>query len=189
MSFSHRDLCGPDPNPMTLKEAEALQLVCAWLPEFPVIIQIGAERGASTLAMLEERPFSFIFSVDIGPRPEEREHIERAKLNPRRVVRGLGRSQEIGRHWPNSWQCDLLYIDGDHKRPGIDRDIEYWTRTVKPGGYLAFHDYIPPGQRGPHILGRVYEAIQEWRATDEDFEEVLWVERLVVYRRCQSSGS
>ena len=189
MSFSYRDLCGPDPNPMTLKEAEALQLVCAWLPEFPVIIQIGAERGCSTLAMLEERRDAFIFSIDIGPRPEELEHLKRAALPFLQVVRGLGKSQDIGARWPAEWLAHLVYIDGDHKRPGIDDDIETWTRFVKPGGYLAFHDYIPPEQRGPHILGRVYEAVQEWRETDTDFEEVMWVERLVVYKRCQSNDS
>ena len=192
MSFSYRDLCGPDPNPMTLGEAEALQLVCAWLPPNPVIIQIGAERGCSTCAMLEERGDAFIFSIDVGKRMEEQDNLARAGLVWQKVARGLGRSQNIGQQWPRSWQCDLLYIDGDHQRPGIDQDIEIWTRHVRPGGYLAFHDYILPEQRGSHILGRVYEAVRDWWegcGGKEAFDEVLWIERLVVYRRCQSNDS
>lgn len=183
MGISYRDLCGPDPSPMTLKEAEALRLVCAWLPNKPVIIQIGAEHGASTVAMLEKKPGAFIFSIDVGAREGERQNLERANIDWRLVVRGLGHSQDIGHWWPRDWQCDLLYIDGDHERPGIDDDIKLWTKAVKPGGYLALHDYMLPEDRGPRIKGRVYEAVQEWRETDEDFEEVLWVEMLVAYKR------
>lgn len=183
MSFSHKDLCGPDPNPMTLKEAEALQLVCAWLPEMPAIIQIGAERGASTLAILEERPDAFILSIDMGERAEERENLKKAGLDWQNVVRGLGRSQDIGSAWPNAWKCDLLFVDGDHRRPGIDQDIKLWADSVKPGGYLVFHDYIHPKERKPSIIGRVWEAVEEWRNGMEGFREVLYVERLLAFQR------
>ena len=186
MSFSHKDLCGPDPNPMTLKEAEALQLLCAWLPENPAIIQIGAERGASTLAILEERGDAFVLSIDMGVQEREYENLKQAGLQWKRVVRGLGRSQNIGYAWPEHWTCDLLYIDGDHQRPGIDDDILLWADAVKVGGYLAFHDYIPPQERGAHIRGRVWEAVEEWRKCEaaKDFDEVLHVGRLVAFKRC-----
>jgi len=168
---------------MTVREAEALQYICTDLPENPVIIQIGAERGASTLAMLDESPDAFIFSVDIGERPEERENLIRAGQEWHRVVRGLGRSQIIGEYWPKEWKADLVLIDGDHRRPGIDEDLLVWPPVVRDGGYLALHDYIHPDQRGPQIQGRVWEAVEEWRSLCPEFEEVLCQDRLLVFQR------
>jgi predicted O-methyltransferase YrrM len=179
MAFSCFDLCGPDPNPMTKREAIALQELMASLPMNPVVIQIGAERGCSTLAMLEARGDAFIFSIDINPRPEERDNLAKAHLEARKVVRGLGLSASIGAYWPEDWKCHLLYVDGDHRRPGIDMDIKTWVPYVKDGGIIAFHDFIPPGERGPHIHGRVYEAVVEL----VDLETILYVGRLKAFRQ------
>lgn len=174
--MNYKDLCGPDPNPMTLEEADALREIVISLPENPTIIQIGAERGASTVAMLDARPDAFIFSIDCGKRPEEFENLKRADLPWQRVARGLGRSQDIGVAWP--WEADLVFIDGDHRRPGIDEDIALWADKAKT--WLVFHDYIPPEEREKQ-LGRVWEAVEEWDA--EGFEPVVLVERLKVFRR------
>ena len=175
--FTCYDLCGPDPNPMTKQEARALKALCITLPQYPIIIQIGAERGVSTMAMLEERPDAFIFSIDTGERQQEYNNLKRAGLPWQRVVRGLGRSQNIGQHWPYYWACDLLYIDGDHRRPGIDEDIHLWIQHVKPGGTIVFHDYIP--NPGPHIHGRVADAVDEL----VELEVVLLVDRLKAFRQ------
>jgi len=178
--MNYLDLCGPDPNPMTRREAEALMALCHELPRNPVIVQLGAERGASTLAMLERRPDAFILSVDCGPRPEEFDNLKLAELEHKRVVRVLGYSQDVGFAWP--WPCDLLYIDGDHRRPGIDQDIEMWAPTVREGGVIALHDYIAPEDRGPQIHGRVWEAVNE--ATElEGLERIAWVGRLIAFRQ------
>lgn len=172
------DLAGPDPNPMTKREVTGLKQLCSELQRSPVIIQVGAERGCSTLAMLEARPDSFILSIDYGERPEEFSNLKKAGLEWRRVVRALGRSQEIGLYFP--WDCDLLYIDGDHRRPGIDQDIERWYPKVKSGGIIAFHDYIIDPQ--PPIQGRVADAVDAWLKTTS-IEEILWVGRLKAFRK------
>lgn len=156
------DLAGPDPNPMTVDEVDALKAVCRQLPENPIIIQIGAERGVSTLAMLEERPDAFIFSIDVGERPEERRNLFDGGHDARRVVRGLGRSQNIGAFWPSDWFCHLLLIDGDHRYDGVAGDIDVWVENATDeNSYVVFHDYIPPEERAPQIIGRVYEAIHD----------------------------
>lgn len=175
------DLAGPDPNPMTIQEVDALKALCRSLPADPIVIQIGAERGCSTLAILEERPDAFVFSVDCGVRPEEVENVKAAGLPWQRVVRGLGRSQNIGLHWPEAWKCDLLYIDGDHRRPGIDEDIAAWVPTVVSGGIIAFHDYIPPAERAPHIHGRVYEAVRAWLQREPQ-DMIRCTQRLIAFQ-------
>jgi hypothetical protein len=35
---------------------------------------------------------------------------------------------------------DLVFVDGDHSYEGVGHDYEHWKKTVKMGGYLAFHN-------------------------------------------------
>ena len=42
---------------------------------------------------------------------------------------------------------DLVYIDGDHQREGVQLDVDLWWPKIKPGGILAGHDFICPGER------------------------------------------
>lgn len=176
MKFSWRDLCGPDPNPMSCKECEALQELCKQLPENPTIVQIGAERGTSTLAMLEARPDAFIYSIDMGECKSEFDNLRKAGLDTNRVQRVLGKSQDVGKTW-NKF-CDLLFIDGDHRYAGVKSDIELFRPWVKSGGIIAFHDYIPE-PIPPHIRGRVAYAVDEMM-TDE--QEIMWIERLKAFK-------
>lgn len=37
--------------------------------------------------------------------------------------------------------CDAVFIDGDHSRPQVTRDIQAWLPKLKPGGLLFGHDY------------------------------------------------
>ena len=185
------DLAGPDPRPMSVLEVETLQAVVGAIDHTPfVVIQIGAERGVSTMAILEVRPDAFIFSIDIGERPEEIANVSsNESLDPARVVRGLGRSQQIGVHWPVPWGADLIFIDGDHRYEGVHEDIQLWARHVKYGGFLFLHDYIHPQNRGPQIQGRVWEAVEDQR-TDALilFDEILQVDRLIGFAPTDLSG-
>jgi predicted O-methyltransferase YrrM len=40
---------------------------------------------------------------------------------------------------------DMVFIDADHSYEGCKQDIEHWYPKVKPGGWLAGHDYKHPG--------------------------------------------
>ncbi len=168
------DLCGPDPKPMSCDEVEALKSVIKMLPKKPIIIQIGAYIGLSTMAMLEANSNAFIFSVDIKPHGEERNNLIKAELPFKQVVRVLGDSSQIGQHWPT--RCDLLFIDGDHRYPAVQADIVTWLDKVKVNGLVAFHDYILP----PYpTQSRVQVAVDEYMS---GYEEVLFVDRLKVFR-------
>jgi len=93
-------------------------------------------------------------------------------VEARRVVRCLGKSQEIGHHWPRG-SVDLVFVDGGHSYQGVMDDIFAWTITVKPGGIIAFHDYGTPSLPGVA------------RAVDEvfgDTEPLLFVERIKAFQ-------
>jgi len=169
MSFSSYDLAGPDPKPQTIAEVDALKSLAKELRPNPVIINIGAAGGISTIAFLEERPDAVVFSIDIDPREGERENAQKCGVDVTRIVRLLGKSQDIGRNWP-------YYV-------GLIGDIEVWLPRVMPnGGVLAFHDYFEgePPPHNPSAAGKVVRKLVEPR---DDFEEVLFVDRLKAFKR------
>ncbi len=44
---------------------------------------------------------------------------------------------------------DFLYIDGDHRRWGVQMDIEMYRPLVNKGGMIAFHDWEHQGTYAP----------------------------------------
>lgn len=145
-------LCGPDPAPLTKAEALGLAYAAKLLPANPVIVQIGAYIGASTVAFLETREDAFIFSIDIKPWQKERENIITAGLDVSRVVRVLGDSSQID--WPRP--VDLLYVDGNHYYEAVKADCDMWLSKVD--GYVLFHDYI---RDNAPARNQVYKVVNE----------------------------
>lgn len=179
MSFSWRDLAGPNPCPMSKPECLGLQKLVKQLPNKPIIVQIGAERGTSTLAMLEARPDAYIYSIDMGICEQEFRNLRRAGLPASRVERVQGKSHEVGKVWDKL--CDMLFIDGDHSAAGVAGDIEYFEPWLKSGGIIVFHDYIPE-PIPPEIKGRVVYAVDPWQEKAQ-YEEILWIERLRAFQK------
>lgn len=155
----------------TAVDVDTLYTLAEMLPPNPVIVNIGACFGTSTLAMLEARPDAFIFSIDINVCPKEPEHIARAGADVGSVIRVLGPSQSAGTHWPG--QVDMVFVDGAHGYPEVVRDIRAWGDKIRPNGILAFHDY------DKEILPHVKRAVDDEMVGLEPF---LQVESIRAYR-------
>lgn len=57
------------------------------------------------------------------------------------VVILRGRSEKVALHIGDE-TVGLVYLDGDHTKPGASRDLNnYWHKLV-PGGIMAGHDYM-----------------------------------------------
>lgn len=176
--LSARDLTDGK-EPMSYAEIECLKKLARMLPDNPTIVNIGADRGVSTLAFLEERPDCFIFSVDVLPCEEELENVKRGGHDIKRVTRLLGDSKVLGPKFP--FLCNMLFIDGDHW--GAGKDIEAWVETgkVKSGGVIAFHDYIVPPNPANNP-GDVYAQVNEWIESNPQYEKIAEVERVIAFR-------
>lgn len=69
---------------------------------------------------------------------------------------------------------DLIYIDGVHTYEQVKKDIENYSKILKPGGLLCGHDYADKG----HIAG-VYKAVNEMIGQpDMIFEDLSWLKKL-----------
>lgn len=67
---------------------------------------------------------------------------------------------------------DMVYIDGLHTYEGVKIDIALWKSKVKPGGYLAGHDY-----NSKHFPG-VKKAVHELKVPDATFKDSSWIIKL-----------
>lgn len=159
-------------EPMSHAEIAFLEQLADLMPTAPLIVNIGAADGLSTITFLTRRPEGVIYSVDVDPCPQEFENVRRAELDSRRVIRLLGRSEEIGCHFP--YQIDLLFIDGGHFNAA--NDIRAWVDKVRFGGVIAFHDYMEdPPANNP---GSVYQDVQ---ALMDDYAHIGRAERTVAF--------
>ena len=136
--ITSKDLCEQH-GMLIWPEAQILKKCVAMLPENPVIINIGAGAGTSAVAMLEERPDAFVFSVDKEPAPLERISINACGVDFTRCVRLLGKSWYVGRHFP--YMVNMVFVDGDHGAKAVEQDTITWLPKVRIGGIMAFHDY------------------------------------------------
>jgi len=182
MPFAYHLTDGTDP--MTYAEIDVLAALARGIVEpYPVIVNIGADLGLSTITFLEARPDAVIYSCDSEPCERELENVRAAGLDATRVIRILGNSQETGLHFRS--ECDFLFIDGSHQYEGVKGDILAWLPHLKAGCVFAFHDYIV-GEKPANNPAEVDQAVDEMIIGR--YEEVARVDRLIAFRTPQSES-
>lgn len=165
---------------LSVGEVDLLQHCVKLLDPKPIVINIGANVGTSACAILEAVPSAFIFSIDVKPFIEERDNIILCGLDPRRIVRLLGDSGEIGKHFP--YQSDLLFIDGGHHDSAVWGDISVWVPKCKD--IVLFHDYHHPNyaaKPGVNLDEIVDEAMKDWGKIGEDRYLVAYTRKKKAY--------
>ncbi|MCC7447847.1 MAG: class I SAM-dependent methyltransferase [Anaerolineae bacterium] len=66
---------------------------------------------------------------------------------------------------------DFLFIDGDHRYPGVRRDYELYANLVRPGGLIAFHDIRPNPHADSIQVFRLWDEIKATEQTEEIIHE------------------
>lgn len=69
-------------------------------------------------------------------------------------------------------QWDMVYIDGCHTYEAVKEDIENYRPLIKPGGFIAGHDYFECGTFG------VKTAVDDNFKPDMVFNDTSWVVRV-----------
>lgn len=153
------------------------------------ILEIGCYRGKSTMVIaraLADRatrvPF---FTLDVDPaalRATSRAAAEHGVGDRVLLVRGSARA--CLRAMP-ALQPALVFIDGDHSRDGVRRDLDVLRNAVPDGGILLFHDYADPRNDDPAApeLGVVEAVAESWVARDCEFGGVFGCCGLFARRR------
>lgn len=71
----------------------------------------------------------------------------------------------------SNFKWDFVYVDGIHTLDGIYFDIVNYKPLIKPGGFIAGHDYGWGNVR--HILGKVFDD-----KIDATFKDSSWIVKL-----------
>jgi tRNA A58 N-methylase Trm61 len=166
---------------LTLNEVSALQQYSAAISTYlkPVIVNIGAGAGTSTIALASGNNNATIFSVDIRADELEmftNEHLRMKEVGEEisdRVIRIWGDSKKVGYAFP--YKVDLVFIDGDHSYDGILGDIGAWSKNIWPGGIICFHDY------GSNNWPSVKNVVDKY-ASLSDWTQLCVIDTLAVYR-------
>jgi len=146
------------------------------------IVEIGTCAGKSTIALAfaqKEKNGCIINTIDIQEHPNIVKNLTKAGINDY-VKRIIGRSSIISIKWNEL--ISLLWIDGDHRKNGIVRDIICWSKHVVIGGIMAFHDY--PGFDGVNdtwkaLYKYVLKYPEKWRViSDREAGSIIAFERI-----------
>jgi predicted O-methyltransferase YrrM len=161
-----------------------LQILEAEPPQ--TVLEIGT-AGGGTLFLLTRvaAPDALLVSVDLkhgqfgGGHPRWRVPLYRSfARDAQRVELVAGdshdpRTQDRLRRLLNGRTLDLLFVDGDHSYEGVRQDFTDYSKLVRPGGLVAFHDIVPggPGKHGDP--GGVPTFWSELKSTYSDMTELV----------------
>lgn len=149
-----------------------------------IIVELGTRDGGSLLLWNQISSAKLIISIDLpggihgGGYPFQREKFYH-KFNLRfphiqqKLLR-LDSQQESTKQKVvellDGQPIDFLFIDADHRYPGVKRDYELYSDQVRPGGLIAFHD-IRPNQYDETI--QVHRLWEEIKAQEAKTEEIV----------------
>ncbi len=136
-------------------------------------IEIGCFRGVSTEMIALH--CTKMYAIDPWPdEPIRKEFLIR--MAPYRNVNIIqGYSPEAAIRFDEA-SVDFIYIDGMHTREEVEKDIRAWLPKVRPGGYIAGHDYVDykDSWMSKHI--QVIPAVQATIGNpDQVFSDSSWL--------------
>lgn len=118
-----------------------------WADGCKCVVEIGVAEGVSALAlregMAEDGTLYLVDPFHLSRIPA----LNFVKRVAQRTVNGNARGKAVwiekfSRDAVQGWKksIDLILIDGDHAEAAVERDWQEWSRFVRPGGTVIFHD-------------------------------------------------
>jgi predicted O-methyltransferase YrrM len=143
-----RDIEGETPEP----DCELLVGLVKTLPQDAIIVELGACRGRSGLAMAaactHDQHVYMVDRFDIEKHCGQGGWVQpdRGVLDDNVALMGLedrctvieGDTVEVGEAWDRG-EIALLFVDASHAREGVKADLEAWLPHVR--GCVCLHDY------------------------------------------------
>lgn len=144
------------PGSMGLHDFLAIEALSASIPSDGNVVEVGSYFGRSAWAWAKSvAPSVKVYCIDpwLGKLKEKETPLPGMMQGPTledfknnlkdcpNVIPIQGFSPEMP--WDKSLKPDLVFIDGNHLAPYVDRDIEFWNEQLKPDGILCGHDFRP----------------------------------------------
>lgn len=122
------------------------------------IVEIGVHFGYSLFVMAHDFPEASLFGVDnftMHDSDRAREHLNAHLPNFNNIRLLEGNSVELAKQWgrpENYLDIDVLHIDGGHTYDEAKADFDSWSKYVRQGGVVMFHDVRVFRDKGPGEL-------------------------------------
>lgn len=129
-----------------------------FLPDAKLVVEIGAQWGWWTHRAAKQLPNATIYSVDPwSDDPISVRHYRGGVTNlydwclnvapwlGKNVFALRGKSEEVAMDFFEP--IDLLFLDGDHTREAVLRDLQLWEPRVRAGGVVVGHDWSGPWKK------------------------------------------
>ncbi|MCJ7529809.1 MAG: class I SAM-dependent methyltransferase [Anaerolineales bacterium] len=142
------------------------------------LVELGCWMGRTTAILLQAASVwkAGLTTVDaFTPMPSQRKRATpeqwRANLKgiglipPDLLAMTTDAATEI---YSNDQIISLLFIDANHTRQQVRRDLENWTPRIKIGGIVALHDMFYPSITG------VCLAVVDWWSTARNGKSAAW---------------
>lgn len=137
------------------------------LPKNGIVAEIGVDEGHFTKEILEFNSPNKLHLIDVWNTDRyhqgKREQVEitfKNEIEKEKVVLNLGFSTEVVQDFPDGY-FDWVYIDTTHCYKNTLQELEMYSVKIKPGGFLAGHDFIIGNWKGLVKYG-VIEAVYEF---------------------------
>ena len=185
---------------------ELYRLASAVPDEDSVVVEIGSWMGKSTVvlgnALLAKRRATLTcidpFDASGDPRSTGRYQSDAKRLKSslrevfernirragvRRIIEVCqGYSNKVAEGWTKP--VDMLFIDGNHAYDAVRDDFFTWSRFIKPGGVVAFHDaYFEPAPGMGDYHAGPGQVIKEYVLTGSTWQPVCHIGSLFVVRK------
>ncbi len=110
------------------------------LPPLESVVEIGSFHGVSTevFALCS----GCVLAVDPWQNDGDLESFRR-RMGAYRHVHPLRMTGTAAARLIADRSLDLVYIDAEHSYAAVREDIAAWLPKLRPGGFLAGHDYVP----------------------------------------------
>lgn len=186
LSFRHRNFFHPWPlkpiavRPLQIPEEFAAAALYVAEQGVRRILEIGTASGGTLLVWSWiAGPSGTTVSLDLpegqhaGPQPVGNEGYPawRTRLyeefvppdHELRLIKGDSHSDEVRElvaALAADEPFDFLFIDGDHSYSGARLDFETYSRFVRPGGLVGFHDIVERGAHTGSEVDRLWNEIK-----------------------------
>lgn len=142
-----------------------------------VIVEIGTYEGGTSLIwtqLASER----VITCDIAP-PGPRGELIKAFPPPGSgcevsILTGDSHSPDFAARLEKELggrEVDFLFIDGDHTEAGVEADYRTYSRLVREGGIIAFHDIADRQDQPGNEVQHFWKRLKREAATEEIIED------------------
>jgi hypothetical protein len=139
----------------------------ALMPPGGIVCELGVDEGNFSKKIIELNNPKILHLVDIWETKRydtiKRESVEEKfvkQKNDGRVIIHKGYSTDVFTQF-NDVYFDWIYIDTDHSYSTTSKELLLYSSKVKPGGFIAGHDFINGNWNGMVRYG-VIEAVYEF---------------------------